>query len=1126
MSEYLSSFNGGELSPLLTPRTDLPIYKNGCATLRNFYVQPQGSVERRQGSEYITSAIGDESRLITFKFSSDESYIIELSASSIKAFDGTGAVISTIDSPFDATDIPDIKYVQSVDIIYMVCPGKPVQTLSRTSISPVTFVIEELLFDYAPFIDENTDSDKYISILSPTWLTYTDYVIGDKISYDGIQYTCTVTHTSGFTFSGVNWQEIAPNTSSYLVGSTVTLYSNEGIFPEGIDNSYFRLSHQRANETILLDGSVSGNPAGTVGAGSKVFDPVYVGGISVSINYNAWINSGSLPIAVLIEKKTGVAGAWSTETSFSAPSNGTYTFVGGGDDYIRITLSGIDYITGKDAAGSSFSITEAFVKRVEFTSNSDLITQSESLDVSFSDWDINTTGTWTGALELEKSTDGGGTWNTIATIADTASLAAENVTVSSDSKEGANTLIRLRYDYSSGTLVATLTNTTFRSEGVVKINNWIDANSVEGVVVSKLLSNATTNRWSFGAFSEARGYPSAIEFFDSRLVFSGTIQDPSRVYMSYTEDYTNFLTGVRDSDAIQVTPNTNEPCTWLLSRGDSLYQGTRGSVVTIGSTNGNAITPINIQARESLEFGGSTIQGIKTNETVVYLERLNKKLREVYYNDDEKGLVSRDLTIMSNEIADGGFTELVLQRTPDQIIYGLRTDGLIAGLTYERSQDVFGWSVFDFGGIVSSIAVRPSGTHDELWVTIERDNGRFIERLGTREFSDDLLDAWYVDSGIKTVLIGTQNGVITIGAAEDFKITVTKTAHGLSDGDFIRMSGVTSLPELNDHVYVVADSDANTFILKDETNTIYINALLYDVPETMEVSGATYSAFGDTPNGTYTQIGTAYGRPIYSYTYIKESTGAATQYIIEFDGTEWKLSRNTNLPFPEAFYKNTSIDGRVPKTGWVLDIDGSGDAPVIDYDGWWVDPLSGDFTQVSNVWTGHGHLNASTVQIQGDGGFAGTAIVDSGVVETDYFYNQVVIGLRYFSILRPMYIEASGFTSQNYNKNVKSAVIGFYRTINGYSGNMLQSDDRTPEFDFEELESDWPDLDKTKYSLEPIKFRKYNDGIGQPIIPLTGSKKVNYLDTLSRIKSMFVIADLPMPMTVTSLALKLRTGGR
>ena len=1277
--EYLSSFNAGQLSPLLTPRTDLPVYKNGCATLRNFYVLPTGGVERRQGSKYIDDALGAESRLITFNFSSDESYIIEISASDINFFDGTGALLDTITSPYVAADIPLIKYVQSVDIIYAVCPGKPVQQISRLTIAP-TFSIGEMTYNYPPFIDENEDLASYVKILSPLWTADTDYFIDQKINYLGVQYSAVATFTSGSSFVGGNWLEVPINSSLFGKGEAITLIADNEIFTEDLENSYFRLSHQRASDTVLLDGE---NRTGIW----VTYEEVYIGGNTVKVNLSNFLQNwkfGTPSLECTIEEKDGVGGSWSTNYSWTTVGAAPQQIISGaGDDYIRVKIRGARTV-GPGLSGGSFSIMEGYANRIAFEGTSALTITSDPLDVSYSDWNINTTGTWTGQLELEKSTDGGGIWERVTNITDTAGLSAENITIASEFKEGANTLIRLTFVWASGTLKATINNSTFRSEGVVKITNYVDANTVEAIIQSALLTNATTSRWSYGAFSDARGYPSAVAFHDTRLVFSGTTQDASRDYLSFVDDFTNFLTGVRDSDAIQITPNTNEPTTWLLSRGDALYQGTRGSVVTISTSDGKSITPTNVKALESLEFGGSTIQAIKTNETVVYLERLDKKLREIFYSDEEKGLVSRDLTVMANNISADGFSELVLQRTPDQIIYGLRSDGLLGGLTYERSQDVFGWAEFDFGGTVTSIAIRPSGTHDELWIIIERDGGRYIEQLGSRQFKDDLLDAWYVDSGVKEVLKSTKSSEsITISTSGQYSMTVNSTAHGIVSGALIRLDSETDY--LHGEVFGTEVIDADTFKLRDiadtldinwnilsdnsfnmdigvpidinvlyQTDTLYsgsgydIKRYAYDTdfwhitdpndrvlyrnesanvipPETTWTHRNYFGPSGSNNIDTGTYLGTSafeyvietgfhtnvsidtriFSNDNYSniqglrfyydlafqayilrwrdasdvYQYLKytipQFADSMHEFRIKYDGnslfiycdgvivaqadeqpnirinneatvigysatmrvTKWEIKNasgvvTSSVPFLELIGfddeivaevgSNLFISGGSPAATWKSNPYELSGIPDLTHN---YPVLEADFTEVSKTWDGLDHLEGEVVQVQGDGGFAGEFLVTGGEVTLDEYYNQVVIGLQYFSVMRPMFIETAGVNTKNINKSVNSAQVAFYRTLGGWSGIAKQNDDRDPEFDFADL-SDWPDMDQTKYSKEPILFRRYEDDMGTVITPFSGSKRVNYSDTLSRIKNIFIIADAPLPMTVTSLSMDVGHGGR
>lgn len=73
-----TSWRFGEVSPLLRGRADLDAWKQGCEKLENFVVTPQGSVLRRPGTESIHYMSTSALRLIEFRASDNDSYILEV----------------------------------------------------------------------------------------------------------------------------------------------------------------------------------------------------------------------------------------------------------------------------------------------------------------------------------------------------------------------------------------------------------------------------------------------------------------------------------------------------------------------------------------------------------------------------------------------------------------------------------------------------------------------------------------------------------------------------------------------------------------------------------------------------------------------------------------------------------------------------------------------------------------------------------------------------------------------------------------------------------------------------------------------------------------------------------------
>lgn len=86
-SPALTSFNAGQFSPLLDARSDYQKYTSGCRTLENFLVKTQGPIERRPGTQYIADANSTtEARLVPFVYSTDDSYVLELTENCIRFY--------------------------------------------------------------------------------------------------------------------------------------------------------------------------------------------------------------------------------------------------------------------------------------------------------------------------------------------------------------------------------------------------------------------------------------------------------------------------------------------------------------------------------------------------------------------------------------------------------------------------------------------------------------------------------------------------------------------------------------------------------------------------------------------------------------------------------------------------------------------------------------------------------------------------------------------------------------------------------------------------------------------------------------------------------------------------------
>jgi hypothetical protein len=362
--------------------------------------------------------------------------------------------------------------------------------------------------------------------------------------------------------------------------------------------------------------------------------------------------------------------------------------------------------------------------------------------------------------------------------------------------EDARVGLKLRVtDYASNTNARVfLESTDFNSGGTVTIDSVASGTSAD-VTVDRWLGstiNATT-QWSEAAFSGVRGYPRAVALHEQRLCFGGTRHQPNTIWCSKTDDFENFQLGAAAADAIALSVASGEGnrIAWMFSQ-KRLMLGTSGDEWTIGGANTEQpFSSTNLQAQKQSSFGSKTMRAILLNDVLLFVQRRGRKVRELTYNFERDGWVAPDLTVLAEHITAGEIVELAFQQQPDAILWAVRGDGELVGMSYERDQNVVAWHRHTTDGDFESVATvyGLSGADDEVWFVVKRTiNGqtkRYIERFKAdnrvnfeAETKDDW---WYLDcakrySGTATTTItglshleGKTVGVLADGAVQPDK---------------------------------------------------------------------------------------------------------------------------------------------------------------------------------------------------------------------------------------------------------------------------------------------------------------------------------------------------------------------
>ena len=159
----LTNFTGGELSPRLDGRNDLAKYNSGCKTLENMIVYPHGSASRRSGTQFVAEVKDStkKTRLISFEFSTVQTYILEFGDQYIRFYKDNGQILSggspyEISSPYLEAELFDIKFAQSADTMYICHPNHAPKKLTRSGHTNWTLVDDVII--NGPFMDHNVET--------------------------------------------------------------------------------------------------------------------------------------------------------------------------------------------------------------------------------------------------------------------------------------------------------------------------------------------------------------------------------------------------------------------------------------------------------------------------------------------------------------------------------------------------------------------------------------------------------------------------------------------------------------------------------------------------------------------------------------------------------------------------------------------------------------------------------------------------------------------------------------------------------------------------------------------------------------------------------------------------------
>lgn len=380
--------------------------------------------------------------------------------------------------------------------------------------------------------------------------------------------------------------------------------------------------------------------------------------------------------------------------------------------------------------------------------------------------------------------------------------------------------------YSSGGEVSVITEVTtpYTADDIFQLKFAQNATDIYIVHPShnpKKLTYTSPTSWSIADHSPtaltltANNRPSAVTFFEQRLVYGGSNNNPQTLYFSKSADPDDFTTGTGADDGIEYTVSGDgNTIKWLRGTNKFLAIGTFGDVLQATGGIDGVITPDSISIRPSNSFGVADINPFGRGTQVFYAQRNQLILRSFEFDFESDSYIPVDRNTIADHITNSGITGIAYQEGRPNIVWCSKTNGELIGMTIEDTESISGWHRHTTDGeIVSVISIPRAKSYNQLWVCVKRvidgNTNYYIEYFndpvvfprredyidGTKADDDRLFanlmfesqkQYIYVDSALTydgTLAGSNASATLTAAATSGTGVTFTASASVFSSGD-------------------------------------------------------------------------------------------------------------------------------------------------------------------------------------------------------------------------------------------------------------------------------------------------------------------------------------------------------
>ncbi|MDR1658952.1 MAG: hypothetical protein LBR94_01250 [Desulfovibrio sp.] len=231
-------------------------------------------------------------------------------------------------------------------------------------------------------------------------------------------------------------------------------------------------------------------------------------------------------------------------------------------------------------------------------------------------------------------------------------------------------------------------------------------------------------------------WPGTVSIFEQRLVFASSRNRPQTIWMSKSGDYDNFAKyepiGADSPLELTIASREVSGVDWIASL-RSLILGTAGMEWEVSARGEEAFSGKNAKVTPQSYWGSSLKDVITIGNVLLHVSGSGRQVRNLQYDFTSDSYGGADLSILAAHLLeDYGITDWTYQKYPDSVVWAVREDGVLLGLTFQAEHQVAAWHRHHTQGRFQNVCALPHGSEYSLFAVVERDGAYFLERMAER----------------------------------------------------------------------------------------------------------------------------------------------------------------------------------------------------------------------------------------------------------------------------------------------------------------------------------------------------------------------------------------------------------